>query len=165
MAAAPVELLLSANNIPFVPLARRSILANGTANWVLAWLAVVNERKATSDEWELVLSRPNRYFSNATKQWISRSPDPYLRIQESVNDGCRNVVGLSDRQKANLSLQVDQFRELMKTIEAARRFPDSLEFHCILSSVKGNWMHTLQIHRCRAMENLLILRRCMTLFR
>lgn len=128
MAAAPVELLLSANNIPFVPLARRSILANGTANWVLAWLAVVNERKATSDEWELVLSRPNRYFSNATKQWISRSPDPYLRIQESVNDGCRNVVGLSDRQKANLSLQVDQFRELMKTIEAARRFPDSLEF-------------------------------------
>ena len=127
MAAAPVEFLLEIEKIPFVPLARKSILVNGTAQWVLAWLAVVNKKIALVAEWDLVLSRPNRYFSNATKSWIAQAADPFQRIQEAVRDGCRNVVGLSEKQKGNLSLQVDQFRELEKTILAARRFPDSLE--------------------------------------
>ena len=127
MAAAPVELLLEINKIPFVPLARKSILVNATARWVLAWLAVVNKKVAAVAEWELVLSRPTRYFSNATKSWIAQAPDPFSRIQEAIEDGCRNVVGLSDKQKANLSLQVDQFRKLETTILAARHFVDSLE--------------------------------------
>lgn len=127
MAAAPVELLLAANNIPFKPLARRSLLYNTTSQWVLSWLSVVNEKKADPEDWVTVLSRPNRYLSKETKAWIARAPDPLTRIKECVKDECRNVVGLTELQKKNASLQVHQFRELEKTIDAARRFPDSLE--------------------------------------
>jgi DNA helicase-2/ATP-dependent DNA helicase PcrA len=129
MAAAPVELLLSANGVKYDSLARQSLLHNRTASWVISWLRVINDREATSEDWRSVLTRPPRYFTTETVNWISSAEDPYQRIRQCVENQGRGVVGASEKQKneRNIGLLVDQLKSIERTIDAARRFPDSLE--------------------------------------
>lgn len=126
VAAAPVEYLLEQKGIPFVPLARTSLLKNPTSLWVIMWLRVINSPNANANDWKTVLQRPTRYLTNATIDWLIATDDPYIRILEAIKTECVNVPGRSDRQQ---SAQLhDSLREFQLTIDAARRFPDSLAF-------------------------------------
>ena len=125
MAAAPVELLMQEKGIPYVPLAKQSILYNREVQWVLSWLRVINDPNASRSDWESSISRPTRYFTRETVSWLASARDPFALIRESVRNGCTKVAGLSARQTPALVL--DQFRSLERAIDAARRFPDSLE--------------------------------------
>lgn len=125
-AAVPVEFLLEQRGIPFVPLARTSLLRNPTSLWVIAWLRVINSPKANTEHWKLVLQRPTRYLTNATVDWLIATGDPYIRILEAIKTECVNVPGRSERQQtAQLH---DSLKEFQLTVDAARRFPDSLAF-------------------------------------
>lgn len=127
MAAAPVELLLTEKGVKFESLAKQSLMNNRTSIWVFSWLKVINDRNASSQDWMVALRRPTRYFTNATLEWICSADDPYKRIQECITTRCQNVQGATEKQLKNLSQLVDQFVSIERTIDAARRFPDSLE--------------------------------------
>ena len=125
-AAAPVEFILEERNIPFVPLAKQSLLVNATAKWIFSWLRVINFGGASSEDWSQVLRRPVRYLTNDTVKWIASAPDPYSRIVESLESNCEHVPGLSIKQKEKPEQVRDALGALKRTIDAARRFPDSL---------------------------------------
>lgn len=125
-AAAPVEFLLEQRGIPFLPLARTSLLRNPTSLWIIAWLRVINCPKANTEHWKSVLQRPTRYLTNATVDWLIATDDPYIRILEAIETKCVNVPGRSERQQT--TQLHDSLEEFQLTIDAARRFPDSLAF-------------------------------------
>lgn len=128
-AAAPVEFLLSAHGIRYESLAKKSLLRNKTAAWVISWLRVINDIGATTEDWKSVLRRPTRYMTNATVDWISSAANPYERIRNCIENNGRGIVGTSEKQASerNRGILVDQLKMLERTIDAARRFPDSLE--------------------------------------
>ena len=125
LAAAPVELLLHSKGIAYTPLARSSLLKNSTAEWVLSWLRVVNDGDATDDDWRSVLKRPNRYLTKETVSWIELDLDSFALIERAVADRGASLHGLSPKQTNDMVC--DSLAELLKVIDAARRFPDSLE--------------------------------------
>lgn len=147
VAAAPVEFLLEQRGIPFVPLAKTSLLTNPTSIWVIAWLRVINSPRATFEDWKTVLQRPTRYLTNATLTWLITTNDPYSRILEAIDTDCENVPGRSDRQTAK-QLR-DSLKEFQSTIDAARRFPDSLANQLKQLDLPGtlNKEHTEKISR------------------
>jgi DNA helicase-2/ATP-dependent DNA helicase PcrA len=147
LAAAPVEFLLEQRGIPFVPLAKTSLLTNPTSIWVIAWLRVINSPSATAEDWKTVLQRPTRYLTNATLTWLISTDDPYSRILEAIDTDCEDVPGRSDRQTAE-QLR-DSLREFQRTIDAARRFPDSLAYQLKQLDLPGtlNREHTERISR------------------
>jgi len=125
IAAAPVELLLTQNGIKFTPIARQSLLYDPVAKLVLSWLRVVND-VADHDDWTTVFKRPNRYLSNLTINWLVRDRDVLAMIQEAIDINCAGVPRANVKQGDDLL--TDALRELLKTINAARRFSDSLEY-------------------------------------
>lgn len=124
MAAAPVELLLDMRKIPYVPLAKTSLLTNRVAKWTFAWLRVINLPLASPDDWDLVVRLPPRYLTNATIKWITSAADSFQRITEAIETHCEQVPGLTEKQSPKMVL--DSLIALKQTIEAARRFPNNL---------------------------------------
>jgi superfamily I DNA/RNA helicase len=78
-AAAPVELLFDAEKIPHETLSKESLRYNPTTLWLLAWLRAAAGR-ASQPDWRLVLTRPNRFLSNPTIDYILSASDPAERI-------------------------------------------------------------------------------------
>lgn len=147
MAAGPVELLLESRGIPFHPIAKYSVVRNPTIKWVLSWLRVVNEPRASGDDWEQVLRRPTRYLTRNTRAWIATDLDPFALLQTIAANGGRGLLGLSPKQTPEMV--ADSLGELVRVIDAARRFPDSLEFQLR----QLNLLETLEVEQRRADED------------
>ena len=115
LAAAPVEQLLEEAGIPHRSLARASVLADPTVQWVLSWLHVVSGT-ATPDEWRSALYRPNRYLSKETVQYLIGEDDPLTIIQAGVAD----PESIPRKSTQNADMVVDSLTHLLAAITGAR---------------------------------------------
>jgi DNA helicase-2/ATP-dependent DNA helicase PcrA len=106
----PVALVLDTLNVPHTPLSGQQLFQTQVGKDIYAYLQVIlSPSEATRADFERVLKRPNKYFTNqliaAARDWNS-----FLRLQQSPN-----LRGWEREKLIDLSIRIEKLSKMAHT--------------------------------------------------